>query len=46
MWAEIKKNEKLCIRLSRRSVADPKFDLRGAWTLSTGWGGVENNCKC
>ena len=25
-----------------RSVADPGSDLRGAWTLSTGGGGGEN----
>jgi len=27
------------------AVADPGFDLRGAWTLSTGGGGVENQVK-
>ena len=26
-------------------MADPGFDLRGAWTLSTGEGGVENQVK-
>jgi len=27
------------------SVADPGFDLEGAWTLSTGGGGVRKSLK-
>jgi len=36
----------VCWTRDDNSVADPGFNLKGAWTLSTGWGWVDTHWNC